>query len=1347
MFRMLVISMILFLYGLHTYARNEDFYFEHLEVKDGLSQQTVTAIFQDSEGYMWFGTRNGLNRYDGYEFKKYRKDYEDINSLADNNVQNISQDRSGNIWVATARGVNRIDGCTGQLKRYAFREYVNMLFYDSQNRLLVSTTKQNYLYDQQSDTFRTLSLTGNTLPGNVLSILEDREGNLYFGTYGQGIFVYDKELHFMYRLYSGGKEGMKLPGGYASYMLEGKDDRIWIILGEKHLCYYDRRKGEVKSVETITNVRRIIDWNEQYWLVGTFQGLVLLHKQTLQPEEIDLEIGNRGGLSHYSVISLFKDKEENLWVGTYAGGINYYNRHNYRFHYVNPAEFSGIIGIGAEGKEGTIWFATEGGGLLSYDPHTHVQKNYWVHDKKASGYNRNIIKSILLEGDHLYCATHGSEIYRFSLSEKRFHLMYDFGHGDICTLFRDSQGRLWIPTNTKRGLVVMDGERQVERLNLKKKYPELGVIVSILETSEKVFVIGTRTYGVYVYDENRDTLTRLSGKDLGLENAYFLEVTSMLKDGEGNVWVATNGAGVFVFDPQMKLKRRYARSDGLWDECVYGLTEYKESMWFMTSREFYRLDRKQGKWKRFSEQEGVMPAEFTVGAMFSGKDGKIYLPGTTGFMVVDPEVLTGNEVKPSVLLTDLKIDNEVCLPAAKGSPLKEKLQLQRKIVLKYNQTNLSIGYTALSYLYPHQSQYAFRMKGLEEKWNYVGNRREAYYNNLQPGHYVFQVVASNNDNVWNHSASELEIIVLSPFWIRWWACLLYLGLLGAIIYWIVRARHRKHELERSLHLKQLEQNKLQEMADERARFFTCVTHEFRTPLTLIINPLNDLLQKYVHVAGVKDSLLLVRRNAERLLSLVNSLMDFEKQQAGKIQFRPVCFDFAAFVHDIEDSFVSIADSRHILFHTEVFPGYIPSFYDKEKTEQVFFNVLSNAFKFTPEEGQVDWHTELVERSKVVELAQGRELKNNARQWLWSRVRDNGVGIDPALTEKVFEPFFQGKNDLHGKIAGSGIGLGMARSLAEQQGGLMFICIPDDGKGTEICILLPYIEASEEEMQESWLVENRENDKPANRQNPLTETELKATVSEYKVLLVEDNPEALDYLRKQLSGEYIVLVAGNGREAWEILEKQLPDMIISDVMMPEMDGIELCTKVKQDIRFSHIPVILLTAKTMSGQIEEGFKAGADDYIPKPFSISLLKIRVKNIFAAREQMKQTFGKKLSLKNLGFEVDKSNQDFMERYVSIVKANFRNQELDVDMICREMQMSRANFYKKLKTITDLAPVELIRNIRLETAASLLRETRMTISEVAVKVGFNSNSYFGSCFKALYGMSPKEYQNSKDTE
>ena len=1319
-------------------GNNRHFFFTHLQLEDGLSRQSVLTIFQDTEQYIWIGTNDGLDRYDGYGYRRYSKEYEDPYYLDDDYIQKILQDSAGNVWVATGWSVNCIDRLTDCMAHYRFveekREYIGMMHYTSDKRLLVFTENYLYLYDSRRDTFCLQKIDGE-MPRDVLSVAEDGDGNFYLGTNSQGFFIYDRDFRFIGNLHAGGSGySGQLPQGSIDEVWVENSDKIWMIANHRELLLYRPLRNEIVAVGGLYWVSKFIDWDERYLMAGGAYGLFLVDKNTLEVYPLDVRAGEYGGLSHAYVTGLCKDRNGDLWVGTFYGGVNYFNRYNLRFDFVKSIEAAGIIDEGVEDANGVVWFGMEGGGLLAYDTKARTQRNYWIEGKPMSYCE---VKSVIRQGTDIYLSLNGARVYRFSIPEKRFHLVADYGIGDISALYKDSAGRLWIPTNSDAGLVVLDENGQaIDSLNLCNRYPRLKFIVSVLEIGKNVFLFGTRFSGVHLYNGNTGECNVQSLKKWGLSQDIYLQITSMLQDGKGDIWVATKRRGLFRLDSGMQLKEHYTQADGL-PARIYGIAEHKGDIWLMNSKEFYRFDVRQRKVKRYPSIEELTMAETSVNALFKGSDNRLFLPGTRGFLVVDPDVLTENAVVPPVLLTDLKINNRIVVPGEKDSPLSKKLNLQGKLILRHDQTNISIGYLALNYLYPQQNRYAYRMLGLEDEWNEAGGRREAIYNSLRPGTYTFQVKGSNNEGVWNEKGAELQIIILPPLWDRWWAWLGYLVVVSGIVYTVVRSRYQKFELERSLHLKELEQEKTKELAEEKKRFFTYAAHEFRTPLTLIINPLNDVLLHHALSAGVREALSLVRRSAERMLSLVNSLMDIEREEAGNQQVNPVALDLGAFVRETAIPFASVADSRKIGFDIEVVPEYLPAWYDKEQLESIISNLLSNAFKFTPEGGHICLSLHLVEPEEARKAAEGRTLAADVVRWLYLRVKDDGIGIPKEKIDRIFEPFYRGEEDLHGQIAGTGVGLSLIRSVITRQQGIIFARLPE--QGTEMCVLLPYRAATEEQMQQSV----RHNERPDGPEPESESREIPWRVSELKILLVEDNSDALAYLEKQLMGDYVIFTAANGMEAWSIVEREVPDMVISDVMMPVMDGIALCTRLKEDFRFSHIPVILLTAKAMQSQVEEGLKAGADDYIVKPFSVMLLKVRIRNLFSNREQMKKTYAKKYSLDNLGFEIDKANKTFMERYVEIVRNNFRNADFDADAIYAQMGMSRANFYKKLKSITDMSSNEIIRNIRLESAALLLKETKLSISEVAVQVGFSSVSYFGSCFKARYGMSPREFQNN----
>lgn len=1321
---------------LHGQGNNNPFFFTFLSVENGLSQQTVNAIYQDTDGYMWFATRNGLNRYDGYDFKVFRKNYYDKHSLCGNEILCITQDSAKDIWIGTIEGINRIDYQTEQISRYPLpgNHSIEAMLRTSNEELLFFTDKANWIYDRAGDSLRRFRL--ENMPEDIYtrSATEDAEKNLYLGT-SNGLYIYNSRQQFVRHIPADSQNPEALPDGYISSLTTDREGKIWIVSSYNKVSRWDPERQELKHINRIDNVRQLLDYNDTTMLAGTFHGLALLHKHTLQCTHIPMNIGEKGALSHFSVLSLYQDNQKNLWVGTYSGGVNYHSPYSYKFQYIPCRQFTGSVGQPVEDSRGNLWFATEGNGLLFYNPVTRQQQLHLIYNDNRN-YSRNIIKSTLREGDNILCATHNGQVFRFSTIRKTFQLLYDYQRNDILTLYRDTRNRLWIPTNTNAGLMVMDNGQPVPSLNIRSRFPQLSPISVITEINQGQFLLGTQQNGLVLIDENKNEYRNLDGKAFGFSSQDKIHITAIAKDPDGKIWVGTNGAGLFCFNNKLELLKTYNRDNGLTNECIYNLINRREELWLTTAREIFRLNKNNGQLDVAYSKSGLIPQEFSPSSSYCSSNGIFYLPASNGFLEFTPTQTHDNQEVPQVLLTSLSINNQQEIPG-KSRLLKNKLQLQKQIVLSHNQTNLTIQYTAPNYLYPEQTHYAYRLEGVDENWNYVENRRTAFYNNLKPGKYKFSVIASNNRRNWNRKSTQLTITVLPPLWFRWWAWCGYVLIVIFTTYKIVSIRHRKHELEASLLREQLEQKKLEEINQERLRFFTRVTHEFRTPLTLIINLLDDLNRKFFHIAGIKEILRPAQKNTERLLSLVNSLMDIQKQNSAKEELKYTTFDFIVFLREMQYSFQTLADQRNIHLQLKCSHDILAVKYDREKLERLFFNLLSNACKFTPPEGSVTLSYELLTDEEA--NGDATSVANGEPAWLQVHVSDTGTGIPKEQIDRIFDPFCHSGKDLYGEIAGSGIGLSITKLIAEQHGGSVRIA-PVHPQGTDMKILLPYHPIPSSDINSLQFISEQENSIP--------ETAPEVPVAgnkRYKILVVEDNRDILSYIRRHLSPSYQILTAGDGQEALEIVKEELPDMIVSDIMMPGMSGLELCKAIKNDIRLCHILFVLLTARSMSMQIEEGFEAGADEYIVKPFRMSLLQSRIRNLFANREQLKGIFSKKFSLENLGIEVTSTDETFVKRYIEIVRHNFTNPNLDVNFICQEMGMSRANFYKKLHTVTDLSPMDMVRNIRLESAAQLLRESQLTISEITTRVGFNSNSYFSSCFKALYGVSPKSYQTNYD--
>ena len=679
---------------------------------------------------------------------------------------------------------------------------------------------------------------------------------------------------------------------------------------------------------------------------------------------------------------------------------------------------------------------------------------------------------------------------------------------------------------------------------------------------------------------------------------------------------------------------------------------------------------------------------------------------------------------PPVVLEQLSVNNHPVEVGDESAILDKVLDGMETIRLAYNENNFSITYQALNYIYATQNQYAYKLEGYDTDWNYVGERNSAFYTNLSPGKYVFLVKASNNDGVWNEEGRSLIIIVQPPLWRTWYAYLFYVIALAAIIYGILYYVNIKRNLEAGLKMKQLEKQKQEEFHQAKIRLFTNFSHELRTPLMLIITPFEELVKRVDIPAELHDKLSIIYKNAQKLLLLVNQLMDLHKNQAGSMDLKVSEGDICEYIKEIYYAFNQIALTNEVKFTLNCTPKTINGWFDKSLLEKVVFNLLSNAFKYTASGESV-----LMEVSEVTlkELDPKRTdglYKDENSQYVILKVKDSGKGIEEGEADKIFTPFYQIPETSGINLSGTGIGLSLVYTIVQLHRGVIYVDHTET-KGACFVVILPVSRSAFSEEQ----IESREIDKIAEITN------------------TEDISVSLPVTENKDQPKYKILLVEDGVRAYEKVVQDFPDLVLSDIMMPKRDGLELCTMIKNDIRIGHIPVILMTARSMVVHIKEGFQAGADDYIVKPFNMDVLQTRIRSLLASREQLKKLYGKRFSPDVMGIEVKSADERFSQKLFDVIEKNISNEKLDVELLCTEIGISRANLYRKLKSITELSPMELIRNKRLEMAAKLLKESEMNVSEIASHLGFNSHSYFSNSFKAFYGCTPTEFVQMKNNQ
>lgn len=1359
--------LFLILSVLTLYAEKTNYLYSfNSDLNEGISQLSVMTIYQDSRGYLWFATKNGLNRFNGKEYKIYHREDGNEQSLSNNSVTSITEDQEGYLWVGTNNGLNRIDLNTNEIKRYNLEtnglvaNSISTVYTDRSGCLWVGTWEGLNRYNREGDHFEYIPIEDDTERAMIVTLLEDSSGRFWIGTRNKGLLLCDHQMNLISQFTSESKN-MPLNNNNITSIYEDDKKQIWVGCKNSGLNKINLRDNEVTSYTNLNSglsnnsVRCIIEWQGKL-LIGTFDGIFDLDKATERIVKVAGYDDINKSLSHYSVYCFCVDRDKTLWVGTFAGGVNYLNKFTNRFVLHKPQEElnirTGIYGAITYESPEDLWIATEGYGLLNYNKRTNESHYYLIDPSVRFAFNTNIIKSVFYEDGYVWCGTTKGEIYKFNIKTKKFSLYHQYPiEYSIYSIIRDHNGVLWVGgASTEFGLTCFVNDSLVTTFCNNVDEPiYFSNVRCILEEEDGVFLLGSTAEGLLRFDTHKKQLTKYSNEasveKYRIPNNY---ISAIVRTKSGEIWGSTYGGGIFQLDESKAIRRIMTVREGLLDNNICTLVESSDQrLWMSTVNGLIMFDPAKDEVRNYHRHNGIDIREFTLHSGIALPDGSLCFAGSNGFVTFHVEAMDKNNNIPPVVLEQLSVNNHPVEVGDESAILDKVLDGMETIRLAYNENNFSITYQALNYIYATQNQYAYKLEGYDTDWNYVGERNSAFYTNLSPGKYVFLVKASNNDGVWNEEGRSLIIIVQPPLWRTWYAYLFYVIALAAIIYGILYYVNIKRNLEAGLKMKQLEKQKQEEFHQAKIRLFTNFSHELRTPLMLIITPFEELVKRVDIPAELHDKLSIIYKNAQKLLLLVNQLMDLHKNQAGSMDLKVSEGDICEYIKEIYYAFNQIALTNEVKFTLNCTPKTINGWFDKSLLEKVVFNLLSNAFKYTASGESV-----LMEVSEVTlkELDPKRTdglYKDENSQYVILKVKDSGKGIEEGEADKIFTPFYQIPETSGINLSGTGIGLSLVYTIVQLHRGVIYVDHTET-KGACFVVILPVSRSAFSEEQ----IESREIDKIAEITNtedisvslPVTENK---DQPKYKILLVEDDKDVRDYLKKSLEAEYIVIEAADGVRAYEKVVQDFPDLVLSDIMMSKRDGLELCTMIKNDIRIGHIPVILMTARSMVVHIKEGFQAGADDYIVKPFNMDVLQTRIRSLLASREQLKKLYGKRFSPDVMGIEVKSADERFSQKLFDVIEKNISNEKLDVELLCTEIGISRANLYRKLKSITELSPMELIRNKRLEMAAKLLKESEMNVSEIASHLGFNSHSYFSNSFKAFYGCTPTEFVQMKNNQ
>lgn len=1365
-------------------------HFEQITTREGLPHSIIYDILQDKSGFLWFATGNGLVRYDGYEMRVYNSGPKNGRNIGYNSVIKLLEDQDNNIWIVCTKGINRFDPVTEEIFWFLEDRTISGIAMDKNGVVWASSIDSIYRFDKSAATFQRTNLNSEswnlslgadkrgmiwlletplgfinpllpdlqirqlsviesvlaTLPSaNAKCIFEDSDSILWFG-FNWGIGRFSRSLsRFEPYFYTAFDE--KNPSFSAvSDIYEDSRGNLLIGTPRNGLMLFDRElKTFVTKSSNFGNVSNFLhgdhvtkiaeDFSGNLWVATMNVGLNKMYLGQKQFTRYSKSLPTSNQLSDHIISAIYQDKSGNLWIGTWNGGVTVLDRKldRYRYYRHIPTNSNSIgpgpIGSITEDSFGKIWVGTWEGSLSYIDPKSQKIKTL------SGGYNQ-------LAG-------------------------WVFWSNSIA----DSTGGIWV--GSSEGLEYINIYKNIYKSYLCRDFPlELNRGVCTMERQgDSILWLGTLN-GVTRFYITKGTFEHFRIKSKENLNYQVLSIKLLYNN---RLAVGTQSGGLFFFDINtQRVIKQMDMMSGLSSNNIYGIYPDRTGrLWMSTGKGICLFDEKSGKIIIFDEKDGLQGNEFRWNAHFMGVKGEIFFGGSNGLNSFFPDSIRLNTIPPRVCFTGFKLNNQEVLPGDTVNGrviIRSSLNHTSQLILTYKDRSFTIEFAALHFANSLRNKYEYMLAGFDQNWvRSDANRRFATYTNLSPGKYKFKVRASNNDGYFSEPIF-LDIRVLAPWYQTWWALSLFLltfvGLVLATRYQLLmRARfENKIKIERLEHRQQaLEFERRQQVIDKqkeldniKVRFFMNISHEFRTPLTLILGPVESLLQSSVLSPVQKGHLSIIQRNAKRLLRLVNQLLDLRKLETGTMKLHLETLDIVTFIENIFDSFRYLAERHQIDYQLNINLDNGPTNcsdrickFDPEILEKILYNLISNAFKFTPDKGKI-----------IVAFAIKSETNGmgDDNKTIEIKVIDTGAGIDPEYLGKIFERFYRVQLPGATRVTGTGIGLALTHELVNLCNGNISV-ESRPGNGSTFCVEIPYCKGSHEVNDSGGDKSTKVDSYPHITDNEITsleapvpmETSLSDTGNPV-ILLVDDNEDLRWYLKQDLlTGNFTVIEAGDGQTALELAIKYIPDLIIADIMMPVMDGLQMSGVLKQNPLTRHIPIIMLSARSTDENQLEGLHTGVDDYISKPFNSQILNQKVRNLLSNRERQRQKFLLDLGLKNLDLTVWKGPADekpFYESVVAVIDANIDNSEFDVIGLARELSISRTQLYRKFKGITDLSVNEFIVALRLNRAADqLISQPGLTVSQIAFANGFSDPNYFSTCFKKQFSLTPSDFRVAKNNQ
>lgn len=1364
-----------FFVGPILFGQGESIVFSHIDVNDGLSENWIKCMYRDSRGFMWFATNNGLNRFDGYKFETFRKEDSLSSAIPDNDVNVITEDNDGNLWIGTGGGISVLNNKTYKFTNInlvqtpPFRcpdiAYITAININTDGDILVGSHNGLFYINEKKNSVRQILIDDQACLSqlnSITTITSDCTGSFWIGTINGFIIKYNAKINTLEKFESYRSGSYR--SGSITRLFADKNNSLWVG-DQTGLHLFDISEGkwnldfQKKTGLAFINLQIsgiVQDQDNQMWISTDGNGLFIIDKDREDIINIQNTPYSEGSLSSNGIFSLYCDNSGTIWVGTSKKGIDFYKKNVRKFRLFRnlPTNSNSLnnndVDCISEDSNGNILIGTNGGGLNFYNRKTQHFSHYFSQSGNPNSLSSNTIVSVFEDsGKKIWLGTYLGGLNCLDPKTGKI-VVYRHSSTDSTTISddrvwgiaEDSKKNMWFVTLTS-GLNLLDRKTgKFRRFNTQNSPICFNYLNSIaIDDTDNLWLSSAN--GLIYYNPSQNRSKCYYNNPDNPASLSDNHIISTFMDSRGLFWVCTTG-GLNLMDRKSESFRTFKESDGLPSKSILRILEDSNSdLWISTRNGLSRLTVSEPDvnglrsfhFVNFGLSDGLQGREFNETSAYKTIDGELWFGGTDGINVFYPDEIMEDTASSKLVFTNLRIDNKVI---RHGELVNKRVLLDKpifctdRIVLKYIENSFTLDFAALNYFYPDRNKYSYNLEGFNDKWiSTEGRENFATFSNLPNGKYTFKLKCTNPDGTWNEKPLILNLEILPPFWKSWYAYAIYSFIIISVLAVLRYLTLYRERIKARFEQESLESRHIHEIDSLKIRFFTNISHEFRTPLTLILSPAEKLMSRLKTQTDEK-LLNLISQNAKRLLLMVNQLLDFRKMEVQGFVYNPSLGDIIAFLRESVSSFNDLAEQKHIELVFSENIKELNTFFDKDKLEKIIFNLLSNAIKFTHVMGQIK-----VSVSPVWGKPHDPDNEDTSKpSHLEIKVVDSGIGIPEDKIANLFASFYQVSNSFSGD-QGSGIGLALVKEFVKLHEGEISV-ESEEGKGSCFTVILPVVSNNNGLLTKNMTVL----DAGDSSDNTVTLYDPKSGFSTDKptLMIVEDNDDLRFYLKDNFQVKYNIYEASNGDEALAIILKMIPDLIISDVMMPGLNGIELCKRIREDATTSHIPVILLTGHSSSKKSFEFLETGADDCIMKPFNFQVLEAKISNLINIRRNLKVAFRNNISIEPGDISITSMDEQFIQKVLVLVEKNISNAEYTVEELSRDLGMSRTLLYKKIISLTGKSPLEFIRSFRLKRAAQLLIKSQLHVSEVAFKVGFNDTKYFRKHFKNEFGVIPSKY-------